>query len=320
MAFVWQFSAIELNDAVWVNGTLLKGNYRRKTPHRTLLGHFFQVLSSYFQRPARGRILEIRTSAEKKQVKCGKKGQFSLQVKKCPLSSIQLFYKDTHLQLPEDYPLAFPLRSSPVEVISDLDDTVLYSHTSSVLKRMYHILFVLPRKRKPILYTYELFQFFEEKDFQINYLSKSESNLFGLISTFIMRQELPKGALLLTPYLRMHQLFKPNKGRDYKYDHLKTMLDGMPGKRFILLGDDSQRDMEIYSDIVSKYKDRIIKVFIRQTGFGRSEKQLELWERLKATQVNAVYFNDGDEARTEIEDLAFLSETEYADIDGSQSR
>ncbi len=75
----------------------------------------------------------------------------------------------------------------------------------------------------------------------------------------------------------------------------------MPSKQFILLGDDTQKDMKAYASIAEDFGDRILKVYIRQTGLSRSESQELLWENLKNTGLNAVYFTDEDLPNQEIE-------------------
>ena len=58
------------------------------------------------------------------------------------------------------------------------------------------------------------------------------------------------------------------------------------------MGDDSQRDMEVYADIAKEYDNRIIKVYIRQTRPKVFSYQKRLWERLQSTGVPVEYFKD----------------------------
>ncbi|WP_373073684.1 phosphatase domain-containing protein [Zeaxanthinibacter enoshimensis] len=290
--YIWQITALEFTEKVWIEGTVIHGDHKQRKVHATWMGHLIEVLFSYFRKPASGVRLRIRTNTEEQTVKTNRKGRFSCLLDNFMPGEMQLSHQGEILELPGGYPYYFPQNSSSLEVVSDLDDTVLHSHTASALKRIYSILFILPRKRKAVAYTYQLMEWFKQQHIRVTYLSKSESNLFELIYAFINTQELPKGALLLSPYLKLYQLPKPKKGKDYKYNHLKTLLTQQPDKSFILIGDDTQRDMEVYTSIIRNYPGRIQKVFIRQSSFDRQRE--DYWQKLQATGVPAIYFKDGD--------------------------
>lgn len=303
---IWQLTALEFKNKVWIEGTVLQGKNSRKQSSATWAGHFIEVFSSYFKDPAAEVQLTLNTGKEEIQIQSNEKGRFNCLVNRFDHTSLRIFHQGVPLPFPEGYPFYFDRKPANVEVISDLDDTVLHSHTASALKRMYSILFVIPQKRKPVTYTRELMDWFNRQQVRITYLSKSESNLFELIAAFLRSNDLPRGALLLSPFLRYHQLPKPNKGKDYKYDHLRTFLREQPDNKIILLGDDTQRDMEIYTSIIHEFPERILKVYIRQTRLTQNERQKELWNRLRETGVPAVYFTDGEEAKREIAHLSSI--------------
>lgn len=303
MIYLWHFTQIELEDKVWLSGSLLKGDSPSLKYSKSILGHFFQIIRSYRRSAAKALTLKFKSDQEEVEVITNRKGHFSVLMKKYNKNSLRIFYNGEELAFPNDYPTFFPMNDKAIEVISDLDDTVLHSNTTSALKRIFNILFILPQNRKTILFTYQLFEQFKKMGFRITYLSKSEANLFHLIALFIQYHGLPKGPLLLTQHLKWKQLVKPKKDKDHKMDRLRKMLRGMPTKKFILLGDDTQRDMEVYSAIVKEFENRIEKIFIRQAGFSRSEKQKELWSELQKTNVDAVYFDDGQEAKLELKKI-----------------
>ncbi len=306
MIYLWQFTQIELEDKVWLSGSLLKGNSPSLKEPQLMLGHFFQIIRSYNQSAAKGLTLKIKSDKQEVEVTTNRKGYFSVFMEKYDDKSLSVLHNGQKLDLPSSYPTFFPMNNKPIEVITDVDDTVLHSNTSSALKRIFNILFILPQNRKTILYTYQLFEQFKAKGFRLSYLSKSESNLFRLITSIIDYHNLPKGPLLLSQHLKWRQLTKPKKDKDHKLNRLRHMLNGMPTKRFILLGDDTQRDMEVYTAVVKEFEGRIEKVFIRQSSYKRSKKQQELWNELQKTKVDSVYFDDSDEADKEIEKIESL--------------
>lgn len=107
--------------------------------------------------------------------------------------------------------------------------------------------------------------------------------------------------------MKFKSLFKPKKGK-HKIDFLHQLITNLPDKKFILIGDDTQKDMDIYSEIVNTYTSQIIRVYIRQTTFSVNESQEEKWNNLQDTGVSCMYFHDDDDINQEIVQLKeFLS-------------
>jgi phosphatidate phosphatase APP1 len=197
------------------------------------------------------------------------------------------------LEFVQHYPVIFSDTSGPYDVISDIDDTIMVSYTADFLKRITTVAFNSAQRRRTISYTYHLFKALEKQDSRMFYVSKSESNLFGMISTFLIYHKLPKGDIFLTPYLKFNQLFSSKKGKSYKEETISFIIKNS-SKKFILVGDDSQKDMNAYTTVAMGFPDRIYKIYIRQTKRLRSKRQLEKWQELKSTGANIIYFNKND--------------------------
>jgi phosphatidate phosphatase APP1 len=300
-AYIWQLSAIELNQKTLITGTLLKGRRRLKSDTSTIFGNFLQIIRSYSTNVYGNSEITIHMGDFSETLNTTKNGFFSIMIDEPLNENISVTINDITLELPQNYPVLFRQNNSDTEVISDIDDTILLSHTASALKRITTILFYRPKRRKTIAYTHDLFKRFYNSGYRINYLSKSESNLFGLITSVLHFRELSEGPLLLTPFLSFRQLFNPKKGEDYKLNYLRLLMNQMPDKKFILLGDDSQRDMDVYTQAIEEYPERIRKVFIRQTRLTRKAIQDEKWNRLLESGIDAVYFQDSDEVGEEME-------------------
>jgi phosphatidate phosphatase APP1 len=305
MPYLSRLNIIEFEDHSWVSGSLVKGS-PISSKSNSILSHFKEVISSFFYSGLKQDKLHIKLKGKIQVLNTDKKGHFSKLLPKDDWHDALFLFKGNNLDLPSSYPFYFKNPKTKIEVISDIDDTVLVSHTASAIKRIRNILFLIPKKRKTILYTYKLMQAFKELDWRVSYLSKSESNLFPLISDFIEYHQLPEGALLLSPHLKWNQLAKPNKGRDYKLKHLRTIISNLPHKKFILLGDDTQRDMEIYTQVIQEFESQISMVFIRQTAVERNQKQEEMWKTLQNSGVDATYFDDQSDAELAIEKIKRL--------------
>ena len=306
MAFLWHFTAVELKNTVLVTGTVLRNQTSIDKSPRSIFINAWNVLSSYRKKTYKGKSIRIETHAQTFTVETNKRGYF---FKILPIDKLEDFKvfdeKHNHLSIEQIHPYYFKNLPAPVEVISDIDDTVIHSHTASALKRISTILFKRPKRRNKVLFSNALLDFFDENQFRIAYLSKSESNLFGLITAIFRFNEIPSGPLFLTAYLKFKSLFKPKKGK-HKVDFLHHLISNLPDKKFILIGDDTQKDMDIYAEIVNDYKSQIVKVFIRQTRFSIDQIQKEKWNTLQATGVACTYFQDDDDVEVQIENITAL--------------
>jgi phosphatidate phosphatase APP1 len=297
MPVVWQISAIHLQDKTLITGVILAYapfTYDKKI---NLAKNFFKVTKSYFVPVVSEKQITVSIDGEIFITETDSHGGFSIVTDFLisDIPDIKTNDDEKSLEIVQQYPVIFRNTDGEFDVISDIDDTIMVSKTGKMIKRMGILAFISPHKRKIIHYTSELFKIFEKEHARVTYVSKSESNFFAMISTFIEHNDLPEGSLILTSYLKLIQLLNPNKARNYKLDNIRFIIKNSGNKSYVLLGDDSQRDMEIYTNIIEEFPDRIIKVYIRQTGDRRNQRQKEMWKRLKQTGINVNYFDNDDE-------------------------
>ena len=74
------------------------------------------------------------------------------------------------------------------------------------------------------------------------------------------------------------------------------ILHAFPRQRFVLLGDNSQKDPEIYTMIANKYPDRIIAVYIRNIRPEKEAAALEMLSSLQNKSIVVCLFKHTDEA------------------------
>jgi phosphatidate phosphatase APP1 len=291
---VWQISALYLDKKILISGVIL-----RDTPfaYEKQIGNFrnlLEVCKSYFVGVYGNKEILITTNNKTINTNTDKYGSFSVVVDFLYISEliIKTTDNDKPLQILQTYPIIFENTKSIFDVISDIDDTIIVSYTADFLKRIGSLAFTLPKKRKAVGFTQKLFKEFEKQDTRVFYVSKSESNLFAMLTSFIKYNKLPTGILILTPYLKFSQLFNPKKGRDYKLNNIWFILKNTGAKKYVLFGDDSQKDMEVYSEIAQEFPERILKIYIRQTKRKVLPYQKRMWKKLELTEIPIVYFND----------------------------
>ena len=165
-----------------------------------------------------------------------------------------------------------PPATSSFGVISDIDDTVLASHITSVVKMALEMLLKNAYSRA----TYPgVPQFYRAlaggSDGQahnpIFYVSLSPWNLYALINQFLQINDIPAGPVLLRDYGL--QLLAALRQPSPKHQVIQEVLDTYPLLPFVLLGDSGQHDPEIYAEVVRNNLGRILAVYIRDVSEGR---------------------------------------------------
>lgn len=154
---------------------------------------------------------------------------------------------------------------SPIGIISDVDDTIMISQVPTLWKAVYNLLLLNPRKRAPVpgmsvLFT-KLADLFPDAPFF--YLSTSPWNVEGSIRHFIIDHGYPEGPLLLRDLDPRPKTFIPS-GVKHKLEFAEQLMGDFPDMKFILIGDDGQKDPTTYATIARRYPGRVIAIGIRQ--------------------------------------------------------
>lgn len=173
--------------------------------------------------------------------------------------------------------------------ISDIDDTVLISHSARTGKKLWSMLTKNPRSRKTFADVVHYYQLLSQAHTQpeiLNpffYVSSSEWNLYEYLNEFFKFNELPKGTFLLNDLKRWYQLFRSGNTKHLgKLDRIARVLEAFPKQQFVLLGDNSQSDPAIYKLITDKYPAQIFAVYIRNI----SPKKEEITDEILASISN----------------------------------
>ena len=158
-------------------------------------------------------------------------------------------------------------------VVSDIDDTIVYSHVASKVRMLLTVAFSNARTRKPFEGVAAFYRALHAGRNPFFYVSKSPWNLYVPLAEYIELQGLPEGPL----FLRNLGLRMP---RDHKCVAISALLEAYPRLPFILIGDSGENDPEVYRDIVRRYPKRIRVIYIRSVN--RHPKRLAAIEKLIA--------------------------------------
>ena len=97
---------------------------------------------------------------------------------------------------------------------------------------------------------------------KLHYVSNSPWQLFPVLVSFFTGAGLPLGSFHLKQYSGMLQgIFEPVAER--KKATLERIMNDFPERRFILVGDSGEADLELYTDVVTANPRRVLGVFIR---------------------------------------------------------
>ena len=156
-------------------------------------------------------------------------------------------------------------------VISDLDDTVIQSDVTRKLRMLVKLGVSNAHTRKPFQGVAAFYRALHRGRNPFFYVSKSPHNLYSPLVEFLQHQQLPAGPLLLRDFG-----LRPSK--DHKTRAIEKVLTTYPALSFILIGDSGEQDPEIYTDILSRFPQRIRVMYIRSVD--RSPARLKAIEKL----------------------------------------
>ena len=187
--------------------------------------------------------------------------------------------------------------------ISDIDDTFLISHSSNLRKRLFVLLTENARSRRPfdgVVKHYRLLHGIDDTDKSDNaffYVSSSEWNLYNYIREFVKEYKLPEGIFLLNQIKTFSKLFATGQSNhNGKFTRIIRIMEAYPQQKFVLLGDDSQKDIDIYSSVAEHFPQSIYSIYIRRV---RNAEKLHVREKQQALEKKGIhfcYFAHSDEA------------------------
>ncbi len=189
--------------------------------------------------------------------------------------------------------------------ISDIDDTFLVSHTRSVLRKLFILLFRNVNDRKIFEDVVPHYQALSKagrtnkgEQNTFFYVSSSEWNLYRFIVDFTKLHELPRAVLLLKDIkTSLLDFFFTGRGdHNHKFDKIKHILEFYPHLQYTLLGDDSQHDAFLYENICKIFPVTVKAVYIRQTGKRKKEKVVAVIKNMASLGVETCYFHGSSEA------------------------
>lgn len=149
-----------------------------------------------------------------------------------------------------------------ISMISDIDDTIKHSGIGSGAKEIFRNIFIRDLGDLTIEGVKEWYSKMADLGVKLHYVSNSPWQLYPLLISFFAKAGLPQGSFHLKQYSGMLQgIFEPVAER--KKGTLERIIQDFPKRRFILVGDSGEADLELYTELLLSNPGRILGVFIR---------------------------------------------------------
>lgn len=154
-------------------------------------------------------------------------------------------------------------------VISDFDDTLIISNVTDKSKLLKLSLMKNPAQRQAAPGMAAFLRQLAARNPQpaaapVFYLSASPRQLQTSIQAFLDRHGYPRGVLLAKKVTDDKTSDPLTDQARYKTARIEALLRELPALRFVLIGDDGEKDPEIYHDIRTRFPERVEAVYIRR--------------------------------------------------------
>lgn len=198
--------------------------------------------------------------------------------------------------------------------VSDIDDTFIISHSSKFRKRLYVLFTKNARSRKPfagVVNHYQLLASSGQQQRQLNpffYVSSSEWNLYYFIKEFSKENGLPEGIYLLNELKKFSQVWRTGQGKHAtKFFRIVRIIEAYPDRKFVLFGDDSQEDPNIYLALTDHFPGKIFAIYIRRIHKNKYAGVQKVVDKIISSGTHCCYFQHSIEAIAHSKNIGLIS-------------
>ncbi|MEB2781969.1 phosphatase domain-containing protein [Algoriphagus sp. C2-6-M1] len=297
------FLAFGNREVVFLKGRVISA-YKEKRPssRNNWLKNILASIRRYSGSSVPLAKIEITFQEKSYIVSTDENGVFELQIGECKpkegLSEIVTF------QVLEPSTKKSPIAhlevrrySGDTGVISDIDDTIIISHSTDIGKKFWLSVSKNAFTRRPLPGVSEFYKKLTENGLDpIFYVSSSDWSLYDLIKDFLRFRHIPDGPILLKDkHINLTNIWKSGGGNhNHKFDKIELLFNLYPEMSFYLIGDSGQEDPEIYAEVIEKHPDRVKGVFIRLVDKLKSDRRQKLDQAI--SQTNFHFIENSEEA------------------------
>ena len=162
-----------------------------------------------------------------------------------------------------------------IVVISDIDDTIMWSYVTSYLKikMMYFTFTRSPFQRTPVAGMSNCIQSILQSKRPVFYISNSPWNIYYFLKRFIKHYGYVDGPTFLRDYGRQ-LIFRNKSNITHKLNMLHKVISTFSTQKFVLIGDSAESDIDYYLEMYRVYGDRIEQILIHDVGHRKNRKRI----------------------------------------------
>lgn len=184
-----------------------------------------------------------------------------------PRYPVELSVPDfTHVYIEGIPEIMVPANTAHFGIISDVDDTLLITKATSLLRMLKLTLFGSAQSREAYAGMAVFYAALHNKINPIFYVSSSPWNLYIFLMEFMQHKGFTTGPIMLRDFGLDESKFIAGPHKDHKLVQIQRVLECYPDLSFILSGDSGQDDALIYAHIAQQYPGRIKAIYIRDLG------------------------------------------------------
>jgi len=197
-------------------------------------------------------------------------------------------------------------------IISDIDDTIVKSYSTKTYKKLLELMRKNATERSTFEHMSEFLHQFKTHSYghtyNYFYVSSSEWNLYDYIKHVFLINKIPDGILLLNTIKSLREFYKTGySGHEGKFFRIARLFISFPHMKFLLIGDNSQRDVQIYASIAQKYPDQVLGILIRDIRKSKSIPAQQVLQQLSQKNIKCYQFKDAHDARRQCIEWELLS-------------
>lgn len=147
-----------------------------------------------------------------------------------------------------------------ISIISDIDDTIKVTDVVAGAKVVLQNTFL--KDMREVDGMARVYGKWWKQGAAVHYVSNSPWQLIKTLLEFFENHHFPPGSAHLRLHDGLIKAYFKSPG-EHKRKAIREILKDFPDRKFILVGDSGEIDMEIYTEIAIEYPDQIARIFIR---------------------------------------------------------
>jgi len=150
-----------------------------------------------------------------------------------------------------------------LSVLSDVDDTIKVTEVLDDGAKLANT-FVRPFAAVPGMAA--VYRGWAAEGAAFHYVSGSPHALEGALARFLDEAGFPVGSMHLRPFDLGHQVLKwlfRDRTVEHKLAAIEAVLADFPRRRFVLVGDSTEHDPEVYGRVARRHPEQIARIFVR---------------------------------------------------------